>query len=61
MGRSDCVPGKVSDLDGVLKEAIAANRPVIVDVPTYPYRKRLSDDSRRRLQSRDDSGRSAGA
>jgi len=28
---------KVGDLDGVLKEAIAANGPVIVDVPTHPY------------------------
>src|SRR6478609_1498451 len=30
-------PGKVGDLDGVLKEAIAAKGPVIVDVPTHPY------------------------
>ena len=51
---------KVSDLDGVLKEAIATDRPVIVDVPTYPYENCLSDDSCRRLQPRDDSGRSAG-
>jgi len=29
--------GKVADLDGVLKEAIAAKGPVIVDVPTHPY------------------------
>ncbi len=29
--------GKVGDLDSVLKEAIAAKGPVIVDVPTHPY------------------------
>jgi acetolactate synthase-1/2/3 large subunit len=28
---------KVGELDGVLKEAIATDKPVIVDVPTYPY------------------------
>jgi acetolactate synthase I/II/III large subunit len=28
---------KVSDLDAVLKEAIAIDKPVIVDVPVYPY------------------------
>jgi acetolactate synthase-1/2/3 large subunit len=28
---------KVSDLDAVLKEAIAVDKPVIVDVPVYPY------------------------
>ncbi len=28
---------KVGDLDSVLKEAIAVNGPVIVDVPTHPY------------------------
>jgi acetolactate synthase-1/2/3 large subunit len=28
---------KVGDLDSVLKEAIAVDKPVIVDVPTYPY------------------------
>jgi len=28
---------KVSDLDNVLQEAIAAKGPVIVDVPTHPY------------------------
>ena len=28
---------KVGDLDSVLKEAIAIDKPVIVDVPTYPY------------------------
>ena len=28
---------KVADLDGVLKEAIAINGPVIVDVPTYRF------------------------
>jgi acetolactate synthase-1/2/3 large subunit len=27
----------VGDLDGVLKEAIGAKGPVIVDVPTHPY------------------------
>ena len=37
MARSDCAPNKVADLDGVLKEAIAADKPVIVDVPTYPF------------------------
>ena len=30
-------PNKVADLDGVLKEAMATDKPVIVDVPTYPY------------------------
>jgi acetolactate synthase-1/2/3 large subunit len=30
-------PGKPSEIDAVLKEAIAVNKPVIVDVPTYPY------------------------
>mgnify|MGYP003465523053 FL=1 len=29
--------GKVGDLDTVLKEAIATDKPVVVDVPTYPY------------------------
>jgi len=29
--------GKVGDLDGVLKAAIAAKGPVIVDVPTHPF------------------------
>ena len=28
---------KPSEIDAVLKEAIAVNKPVIVDVPTYPY------------------------
>ncbi len=28
---------KVGDLEGVLKEAIATDKPVVVDVPTYPY------------------------
>jgi acetolactate synthase-1/2/3 large subunit len=28
---------KVEDLDAVLKEAIATDKPVVVDVPTYPY------------------------
>ena len=28
---------KVADLMRVLKEAIAVDKPVIVDVPTYPY------------------------
>lgn len=28
---------KVSDLDTVIKEAIATDGPVIVDVPVYPY------------------------
>lgn len=28
---------KVGDLESVLKEAIAVDKPVIVDVPTYPY------------------------
>ena len=28
---------KVGDLDSVLKEAIAVDGPVIVDVPTHPY------------------------
>jgi len=28
---------KPSEIDDVLKEAIAVNKPVIVDVPTYPY------------------------
>ncbi len=28
---------KVGDLDAVLKEAIATDKPVVVDVPTYPY------------------------
>ena len=28
---------KPSDIDAVIKEAIAVNKPVIVDVPTYPY------------------------
>ena len=28
---------KVGDLDAVLKEAIDTDRPVVVDVPTYPY------------------------
>ena len=28
---------KVGDLDTVLKEAIATDKPVVVDVPTYPY------------------------
>jgi acetolactate synthase-1/2/3 large subunit len=28
---------KVTDLDAVLKEAIATDKPVVVDVPTYPY------------------------
>ena len=28
---------KVGDLDAVLKEAIATEKPVIVDVPTYPF------------------------
>jgi acetolactate synthase-1/2/3 large subunit len=28
---------KPGDLDGVLKEAIAVDGPVIVDVPTHPY------------------------
>ncbi|HEX4968484.1 MAG TPA: biosynthetic-type acetolactate synthase large subunit, partial [Nitrospiraceae bacterium] len=30
-------PNKPSEIDDVLKEAIAVNKPVIVDVPTYPY------------------------
>ncbi len=30
-------PGKSSEIDAVLKEAVAVNKPVIVDVPTYPY------------------------
>jgi acetolactate synthase-1/2/3 large subunit len=30
-------PAKVADLDGVLREAIATDKPVIVDVQTYPY------------------------
>jgi len=29
--------GKVGDLDAVLKEAISTDKPVVVDVPTYPY------------------------
>ncbi len=29
--------GKVGDLDNVLKEAIAVDGPVIVDVPTHPF------------------------
>jgi acetolactate synthase-1/2/3 large subunit len=29
--------GKVADLDGVLREAINTDKPVVVDVPTYPY------------------------
>ena len=29
--------GKVGDLDAVLKEAISVEKPVIVDVPTYPF------------------------
>ena len=41
---------KPSEIDAVLKEAIAVNKPVIVDVPTYPYENCLSDDSCRRLQ-----------
>jgi acetolactate synthase-1/2/3 large subunit len=28
---------KIGDLDAVLKEAMATDKPVIVDVPTYPY------------------------
>jgi acetolactate synthase-1/2/3 large subunit len=28
---------KPSEIDAVIKEAIAVNKPVIVDVPTYPY------------------------
>ncbi len=28
---------KVGDLDAILKEALATDKPVIVDVPTYPY------------------------
>ena len=28
---------KVGDLDAVLREAIAIDKPVVVDVPTYPY------------------------
>ncbi|HVG02107.1 MAG TPA: thiamine pyrophosphate-dependent enzyme, partial [Nitrospira sp.] len=28
---------KVGDLEAVLKEAIATDKPVVVDVPTYPY------------------------
>src|SRR5215210_7004731 len=28
---------EVGDLDAVLKEAIATDKPVVVDVPTYPY------------------------
>jgi acetolactate synthase-1/2/3 large subunit len=28
---------KVGDLDAVLKEALATDKPVIVDAPTYPY------------------------
>jgi acetolactate synthase-1/2/3 large subunit len=27
----------VADLDGVLREAIDTDKPVVVDVPTYPY------------------------
>ena len=41
---------KPSEIDDVIKEAIAVNKPVIVDVPTYPYENCLSHDSRRRLQ-----------
>ena len=37
MAQSDSAPDKVADLDGVLKEAMATDKPVIVDVPTYPY------------------------
>jgi acetolactate synthase-1/2/3 large subunit len=28
---------KIGDLDAVLKEALATDKPVIVDVPTYPF------------------------
>ena len=28
---------KAGDLDAILKEAIATDKPVVVDVPTYPY------------------------
>ena len=28
---------KIGDLDAILKEAMATDKPVIVDVPTYPY------------------------
>jgi acetolactate synthase-1/2/3 large subunit len=52
--------GKVGDLDGVLKAAIAAKGPVIVDVPTHPFENVYPMIPRRRLQSRDDSGGSAG-
>ena len=36
MERWDCGSSKVGDLDAVLKEAMATDKPVIVDVPTYP-------------------------
>jgi acetolactate synthase-1/2/3 large subunit len=36
-GAAGLRPSKVADIDDVLKEAIAIDKPVIVDVPTYPY------------------------
>ena len=37
MAQSDSARTRWRDLDSVLKEAMATDKPVIVDVPTYPY------------------------